>query len=96
MRFVTLINFTAQGVSKYRDTTKRAKEFAKQAKSAGLTIHQQLWTQGQYDGLLVYDAADAETAAATMLNLSAKGNVQTQTMVAFDAEGMDKVLAKSK
>lgn len=96
MRFVTLIKFTSQGVSKFRDTTKRAKEFAKQAKSTGINIQQQLWTQGQFDGILVFEAVDPETAAATMLNLSAKGNVQTETMIAFDADGMEMVLAKSK
>jgi uncharacterized protein with GYD domain len=96
MRFVTFIKFTTQGVSKFRDTTKRAKEFAKQAKSAGINIEQQLWTQGRFDGVLVFEAADSEIAAATMLSLSAKGNVQTETMVAFDAEGMERVLAKSK
>jgi uncharacterized protein with GYD domain len=40
--FVTLANFTDQGVRGIMDTTKRADTFREQAKSAGLTVRDTL------------------------------------------------------
>lgn len=96
MKFVSLFRFTGQGVAHVKDTTKRAKNFAKQAKSFGVNVTEFLWTQGRYDGIIIFDAPDRETAAAALLSVAALGNVQTETLNAFDAKGMDKVLSKMK
>jgi uncharacterized protein with GYD domain len=45
--YVTLSNFTEQGMKNIKDTTKRAEAFKKAAKEAGITIKELLWTQGQ-------------------------------------------------
>jgi len=95
MQFLTLIRFTAQGISKIEQSTARAKKFQAQAAAAGVKVHSLLWTQGRYDGIILFEAEDVESAAACMLDLAAKGNVQTETMVAFDAKGMEQVLAKT-
>lgn len=63
-----------------------------EAKALGVTVESLLWTQGRYDGIIQFEAPDAETAAALMLSLAAKGNVQTETMVAFDSAAMEKLL----
>jgi uncharacterized protein with GYD domain len=96
MKFVALFHFTPQGVANYRQTTKRAREFTEMIKSAGITVQRTLWTQGHYDGVLIFEAPDAETAAAEMLSLGSKGNIHTETMVAFDADDMDRLIAKAK
>jgi uncharacterized protein with GYD domain len=93
MRFVTMIKFTNQGVSKLKQSPARAKKFAAQAKAIGVHVETLLWTQGRYDGLILFDAPDAETAAALTLDLAAKGNVKTETMVAFDSAEMEKIFA---
>ncbi len=95
MKFVTLFRFTSQGVANFKQTTKRAKDFTKVAKAAGVEINEFLWTQGRFDGMVSFDAPDRETAAGLLLSLAARGNVQTETMSAFDAKGMEKVLAKA-
>ena len=95
MRFATLVKFTPQGVAGVGETTKRAKEFTAAAEAAGVKIQDLLWTQGRYDGIILYEAADVETAAATMLKAASSGNVQTETMIAFDAAEMDKILARA-
>ncbi len=94
MRFVTLVKFTPNGIAHLEGSTQRAKKFTEAAEAAGVKIHELLWTQGAYDGMILFDAPDVETAAATMLRASSDGNVQTETMVAFDAAGFDQVLAK--
>ena len=96
MRFVTLFRFTSQGVASFKQTTKRAKDFIKTAKASGVDVKEFVWTQGRYDGVVLFDAPDRETASAVMLSLASRGNVQTETMVAYDAKEMEKVLAKAK
>jgi uncharacterized protein with GYD domain len=95
MKFVTLIRFTSQGVANFNQTTKRAKDFIKHAKASKVIISELLWTQGRYDGIISFDAPDRESAAALILGLAAHGNVQTETMPAFDMKEMEKVLSKA-
>ena len=49
-----------------------------------------------YDGLLILEAPDDETATTLLLHLGTMGNVQTTTARAFSAAEMDKILAKIK
>ena len=93
MKFITLIEFTALGIQDIGKSTTRAAAFKKQAEKAGVEISEMLWLCGRFDGLIVYDAPDAETASAVMLQLSKTGNVKTETHVAFDSAGMERVLA---
>jgi uncharacterized protein with GYD domain len=60
----------------------------------GVKVADIYWTLGKFDGLLIFEAADAETATAFLLHVGALGNVQTTTARAFSSPEMDKVLAK--
>ena len=95
-KFLTLINYTEQGVKNFKDTAKRADAFTKKAKEAGVTIHNLLWTVGAYDGAILFDAPDEQTAAGLLVNLASQGNVRTQTLRAFDREDIGGVIAKVK
>ncbi|MDP1563335.1 MAG: GYD domain-containing protein [Pirellulaceae bacterium] len=92
MRFVTLIRFTEQGSRSLHETTVRADRFRHEAETSGLKIHQQLWTQGRIDGILIFEAADLETASRAMLKLAGHGFVRTETMPAFDFNEMSKLI----
>lgn len=94
MKFVSLIKFTEQGMREIQKTTNRAASFKKRAKENGVKITEMLWLTGPYDGLVVFESADAETASALMLQLSRLGNITTETMLAFDSSGMQQVLDK--
>jgi uncharacterized protein with GYD domain len=52
------------------------------------------WTLGPFDGLVVFDAPDDETATALMLHLGTFGNVHTQTARAYQAAEMEQILGK--
>jgi uncharacterized protein with GYD domain len=52
--YVTLANFTDQGMKNIKDTTKRAEAFRK----AGITVKEILWTQGQYDLVTIVEGSD--------------------------------------
>ncbi len=94
--YVTLIKFTEQGVKGAKDTCKRADDFKAQAKKRGLDVREQLWCLGAYDGVLVFDAPDDETAAAGMLSLDLLDNVSTQTLRCFTAAEMEAIVARAR
>jgi uncharacterized protein with GYD domain len=93
-KFITLVNFTQQGVRDFRDTPQRAEKFKSMAQKAGVTVKDIYWTMGAYDVVLVIEAADDETVTATMLSLASGGNVRTQTLRGFDSSEMKKIISK--
>lgn len=92
--FITTIKFTQQGIKAIDDTTKRAAALKTSARKLGAKIKDIFWTLGDHDGLLIFEAADDETATALLLDLGTAGNVHTTTVRAFTAAEMDKILAK--
>lgn len=92
--FITTLKFTQQGLKGINDTTKRAAALKAAAKKLGAKVTNVYWTMGEYDGLMILEAADDETATTVLLHLAALGNVQTTTARAFTAAEMDKIVAK--
>jgi uncharacterized protein with GYD domain len=92
--FISTIKFTEQGILAIKETTKRSASFKAAAKKLGVKVSNIFWTLGAYDGLLIFEAPDDETATALMLQLGTKGNVQTTTARAFTAAEMDRILSK--
>lgn len=88
--FITLLNFTDQGIRQIQDSPHRADHFTEVAEREGARVLAQYWTLGAHDGVLILDAPDEETAATVLLRLGASGSVRTQTMRAFEwAEAQD-------
>jgi uncharacterized protein with GYD domain len=92
--YVLLSNFTDQGIKSIKDTQKRAEAFKAQAKKRGVKVHQLLWTLGQHDIVAIAEADDDIAATALALSIASLGNIRTQTLRAFDAGDMSKILAK--
>lgn len=92
--FITTIKFTDQGIKAIGETIKRADAFKAAAKKLGVKVNEIYWAVGGFDGAIVFDAPDDETASAALLQLGSLGNVQTTTARAFNAAEMGKILAK--
>lgn len=90
--YITLVNFTDQGVRNVKDTTKRAKAFQTIGGKAGIKLKEICWTMGRYDVVVMTEAPDDETISRAMLSLGSLGNVRTETLRAFSAKEMDKIL----
>ena len=90
--FFTTLHFTEQGIKAIQDTCDRATAFKAAAKKVGVKVSGIYWTLGAFDGVIIFDAPDEETATAAMLHLSSQGKVRTQTARAFDATEMQKIL----
>ncbi|MFF0107832.1 GYD domain-containing protein [Streptomyces hirsutus] len=93
--YVTLLNWTDQGIRNYKDTAKRAEAFAAAAQKLETKVLNLYWTVGSYDLVAVVEAPDDETATAVLLQLGGVGNVRTTTLRAFGREEMDRIIAKT-
>jgi uncharacterized protein with GYD domain len=92
--FITTIKFTQQGAIGIDETTKRAAAVKASAKKMGVKVIHIYWTLGDYDGVLIFEAPDDETASTMLLHLGAMGYVHTKTCRAFTSTEMDRILTK--
>jgi uncharacterized protein with GYD domain len=92
--YVVLANFTDQGIRTAKDTMKRADAFKEMAKKFGVTVREILWTQGQYDIVVITEAPDDLSGTALNLSLCALGNIRTQSMRAFMPDEMKSIIGK--
>jgi len=93
--FVSLVNFTDQGIRNFKDSPKRADAFAQLVQKLGGSVKGIWWTLGEYDIVVVTEVPDDETYTAIALQLGSLGNVQTQTLRAFDRSELEKIIAKT-
>jgi len=93
--YVSLINWTDQGIAGFKDTVERAEAGKQLAGKFGGSLKEIYWTIGSYDIVAVSEAPDDESATAFALALSSQGNVRTTTMRAFDADEMRGIVAKT-
>lgn len=92
-RYVSLLNWTDEGAKSAGGTVDRAEAAQKLAADMGGSL-QVFWTMGQYDMVAITEFADDETAVAFLAKVASLGNVRSQTMRAFDAEGVRGIMAK--
>jgi uncharacterized protein with GYD domain len=92
--YVSLINWTDQGIKNIKDTMKRAKGAEEAMGKLGVRFQSIHWTVGPYDIVSVVEADDEESATAALLALGAQGNVRTTTMRAYNAEEMGRIVGK--
>ena len=92
--FISTVQFTDQGMKDIKSTGKRAESFKATAGKMGINVKHIFWTLGRFDGLVVFDSPDEETATALMLQLASYGNVHTETTRAYEAPEMEQILSK--
>jgi uncharacterized protein with GYD domain len=90
--FVSLVNFTDQGIRVVRNTVKRAESFRETAESMGVTVKEIFWTLGVYDLVIVVEAPDDETVATLFFAVGSLGNIRAHTLRAFSEDDMTRVL----
>ena len=93
--YVSLINWTDQGIKNFRDTTTRAKDFTKAVEAKGGKVRELVWTVGQYDLVSVIELPDDEAGVAALLQIGSMGNIRSNTMRAFSARDMSSIIAQT-
>ena len=81
--YVSLINYTDQGIRNIKDSPKRLDAAKKLIKDMGGELKAVYLTMGSYDLVTVAEAPNDETVAKFVLTLAAAGNVRTVTLKAF-------------
>jgi uncharacterized protein with GYD domain len=94
--YVSLIQFTDQGIRNIKDTVKRGEAAKGEAEKMGVKIIEEYWTMGAYDVVAVLEAPDEVAASAFFLKIGSLGNVKSQTLRAFRREEMESILSKIK
>lgn len=89
--FISLINFTDQGIRNIKESPNRAGAFTAMAEKLGVTVKDMYWTVGNYDIVVVLDGAD-EAVTSVLLSAGSLGNVRTQTLRAFTAEETNRIV----
>jgi uncharacterized protein with GYD domain len=90
--YVSLVNWTEQGIKNFPDTIRRAEEFSRFVQGYGGKVHEVLWTVGEYDVVHISEFANDEKAFAAFLRLESAGNVRSRTMRAFNSKEMDAII----
>ena len=92
--YVTLINWSDQGIRNVRETLDRAAKADELAQKYGARFGQLYWTVGPYDIVATIEAPDDESATAFLLELGSLGNVRTTTLRAYDREEMSGIIER--
>jgi uncharacterized protein with GYD domain len=89
--FISLFSFTDQGIRAVKESPNRAEVFTTMAAKLGVTVKSIHWTTGSYDLVAISEGPD-EAAMATLLALGSLGNVRSQTLHAYSAAEMKKII----
>ena len=92
--YLTLYNWTDQGIKNVKETVTRVDQATKAIDQAGGRILGVYWTQGRYDLAAIAEWPDEDTAMTFALQLGMSGNVHSETMRAFTRDDMQRILGK--
>lgn len=92
--YISLCNFTDQGIRNIKDSVNRAEMVMGAAAKFGARMTQLFWTQGQYDLVAIIEAPDEASATAFGLSIASGGNVRLQTLRAYNKNEMGGIIAK--
>jgi uncharacterized protein with GYD domain len=91
--YITLLKYTQQGASKVKESPNRLDAGREAFKNIGVEIKDTYLLMGRYDLLCIIEGKDDDSVARAMLTLGAQGNVQTETMRAWNEDEFRKITA---
>ncbi len=91
--FISLLNFTDQGIRNVKDSPDRYEAFRAMAENLGVTVKDIYYTVGHYDVVAVMEGSD-EAVTTALLKVGSLGNVRTETLRGFSLEDMKKIIGK--
>jgi uncharacterized protein with GYD domain len=92
--YLSLLNWTDQGIKNIKDSPKRLDAVKKAIKGIGGEVKAFYMLQGAYDLALILEAPNDEALAKLLLKVGAAGNVRTTTMKAYPEAEYRKILGE--
>ena len=93
-KYVSMVNFTDQGIKVIRNTVERADAFRKTAREMGVEVLEIYWTLGVSDLVIVVEAPDDEIVATLFFSIGSLGNIRAHTMRAFTVDEMSNIIGR--
>ena len=81
--YISLIQYTQQGLSKVKESPSRLDQAKKAYEQAGGKLRDFYLVMGEYDIVAIADLPNDEAAAKIALTLGSAGNIRTRTSRAF-------------
>jgi len=89
--YIALMRWTEQGIAKVKDSPKRLDAGRKAFKKLGVEIKDTYLTMGRYDLVCILEGQDDDSVARALLTLGSQGNIQTETLRAWNEDDYRKI-----
>jgi uncharacterized protein with GYD domain len=74
--YITLTNYTKQGITNMKDSPSRLAAAREAMAAAGVELKAFYLTLGRFDAVVIVEAPDSATAAKVLLAIGMQGNIQ--------------------
>jgi len=91
--YISLVNWTDQGIKSIKDSPVRVDGARTLAKKYGCEMTDFFLTIGPYDMVAMLEAPDDDSAAKFSIALASFGNVRTTTLKAFSEDAYRQIIA---
>jgi uncharacterized protein with GYD domain len=89
--FISLLNFTDQGIRNIKDSPDRYGAFRASAEKLGVTVKGFYYTVGRHDMVVIMEGTD-EAVTAALLKAGALGNVRSETLRGFSVDEAKRII----
>ena len=91
--YISLVNWTDQGIRNVKETPKRADAATALANKLGAKM-QIFYTMGEFDLIAVTEAPNDDAAMQLLLELGRLGNIRSKTLKAWSLADATKIISK--
>lgn len=89
--YICLMRWTQQGVEKVKNSAARLDAGREVFKKLGVEIRDVHMTMGRYDLVAVIEGPNDDVVARALLSLASQGNIQTETLKAWNEDEYRKI-----
>ena len=91
--YITLLNYTQQGVENMKESPARLEKARQAIKAAGGELKAFYLVLGQYDAVAISEAPSDQVYATIILAIGGAGALRTESLKAFTEEEYKKIVA---
>jgi uncharacterized protein with GYD domain len=89
--YISLINFTDQGVRNIKDSPDRYANFKAMAEKMGITVKGFYYTSGRYDAVSIVEGTE-EAVTTALLKAASLGYVRSETLRGFTIDEARRII----